>query len=96
MKLDQLSAVAQIVSAVAIVATVAYLAVQTQQLAIQTQQNTLAIQATVRQAMLDSDRAMLSLQVEYPSITIARDTGIELTDEDAVQLANYLNTVVRV
>ena len=46
--------------------------------------------------MLDSDRALLFLQAEHPNISIARDTDIDLTDEDVVQLASYLVAVVRV
>ena len=89
MRVEKIAAVAEIVSSVAIVVTLAYLAIQTQQ-------NTLAIQASVRQDMLESDRALLFLQVENPSITIARATDIDLTDEDVVQLASYLTAVVRV
>jgi hypothetical protein len=89
MRIEKLAAIAEIVSAVAIVVTLAYLAIQTQQ-------NTVAIQASVRQAMLESDRAMLFLQAENPSISISRDTDIELTDEDAVRLSSYLVAVVRV
>jgi hypothetical protein len=88
-RIEKLAAIAEIVSAVAIVVTLGYLAIQTQQ-------NTLAIQASVRQAMLDSDRAMLFLQAENPRIVIARDTDIDLTDEDVVRLATYLTAVVRV
>jgi len=88
MKVEKIAAVAEVVSSVAIVVTLAYLAIQTRQ-------NTLAIQAA-GQSMLEADRALLTLQVEYPSITIARDTDIDLTDEDAIRLADYLVSVVRV
>ena len=89
MNLTKLSAVAEIISSVAIVLTLVYLAVQTQQ-------NTLAIQASVRQDMLDSDRSLLFLQAENPEITVARETDSDLTDEDAVRLGSYLVAVVRV
>lgn len=89
MNLTKVSAVAEIVSSVAIVVTLVYLAIQTQQSA-------LAVQASVRQGMLDSDRALLFLQVENPDIAIARDTNSDLTDEDAVRLASYLIATVRV
>jgi hypothetical protein len=89
MRVEKVAALAEIVSSVAIVATLGYLAIQTQQ-------NTLAVQASVRQDMLESDRAMLFLQAEYPRISIARDTDVDLTDEDAAQLANYLTAFVRI
>jgi hypothetical protein len=89
MKLEKISAVAEIVSSVAIVVTLVYLAIQTQQ-------NTAAVQASVRQGMLESDRALLTLQVEHPEIVITRDTRVDLTEEDAVRLGAYLIAVVRV
>ena len=46
--------------------------------------------------MLESDRALLLLQVESPEISIARDTDSDLSDEDAVRLASYLVATVRV
>lgn len=88
MKLDQLSATAEIVSAIAIVATLGYLAIQTQQ-------NTIAVQAGVRQAIFEAEAELLALQIQYPIIPIARDTDIELTVEQAYQFDAYLNSVIR-
>ena len=89
MKLDQLSAIAEIVSAVAIVVTLAYLAIQTQQLAFQTEQNTLAIQAEVRQAILSDDSDFLREELDHPNVMLRR-AGDGLSDEDLVQLNAHL------
>ena len=59
MKLEKLSAFAEIVSSVAIVVTLAYLAVQTQQ-------NTAALRSNARQQTLASELELLKMQLEYP------------------------------
>lgn len=89
MKLEKLSAIAELVSSVAIVVTLVYLAIQTQQ-------NTLAIQATVRQAMLTDDREMLFQQIAHPHLVGNRAGGADLSDEQLVELASYLVASVRV
>jgi len=81
MKLEKLSALAELVSSVAIVLTLGYLAVQTRQ-------NTLAIQATVRQAMLTEDRELLFKQMEYPFVSLRYPTE-ELTVEQQIQLDSW-------
>jgi len=89
MKLERLSAYAELVSSIAIVATLGYLAVQTRQ-------NTEAVQASVRQGMVVEDRAVLSMQIEYPMMVSARGGGAELTDDDLIRFVSYLTTVLRV
>ena len=46
--------------------------------------------------MLESDRALLLLQVEHPELVIARETDADLTDEQAAGLGSLLVAVVRV
>jgi hypothetical protein len=77
MKLEKLSAIAELVSSVAILVTLGYLAVETRQ-------NTLATQATVRQAMLAEDRELLFKTMEYPFILTVPIQ--ELTPEQAYQV----------
>ena len=89
MKLEKLSAAAELVSSIAIVVTLGYLAIQTRQ-------NTTAIQATVRQAMLADDLEIIRQQLDYPSATPARFGGSDLTDEELIQLNSTLLALVRV
>ena len=89
MKLEKLSAAAELVSSVAIVVTLGYLAVQTRQ-------NTAAIQATVRQAMLADDLEIIRQQLDYPGTTTARFGGPVLTDEELIRLNSTLLALVRV
>jgi hypothetical protein len=89
MKLEKLSAAAELISSVAIVVTLGYLAIQTRQ-------NTVAIQATIRQAMLTDDREMLFQQIDHPSLVAARAGDAGLSDDELVQLASYLIASVRV
>jgi hypothetical protein len=86
--LTKLSAIAEIISSVAILITLAYLAIQTQQ-------NTTAIQATVRQAMLADDMAVIRQQLDYPNLVPARSGGSEVTDEELIRLNSNLLSVVR-
>jgi hypothetical protein len=88
MKLEKLAAIAEIVSSVAIVATLGYLAVQTRQ-------NTLAIQATVRQAMQEDDREILFKQMDYPFVMPGSYSEDSLTDEQRIQLTTWLNVFIR-
>ena len=89
------SSIAEILSAAAILVTLAYLAVQTRYLALQTEQNTAAIQATVRQAMLNDDRELLFQQMAYPAAFLARFED-DVSDEALIQLGQYLVATIRV
>ena len=88
MKLEKLSALAELVSAIAIVVTLGYLAVQTQQ-------NTAAMQASVRQAMLSDDMALIRQLIEHPMLFTERTGDAELTDEDLVRLHTNLLGFIR-
>jgi hypothetical protein len=64
----KLASIAEILSAIVIVVTLLYLADQTRQLRVQTAQNTQALQATARQATLDSELGILYKAIEYPML----------------------------
>ena len=89
MKIEKLSAIAELISSVAVVVTLVYLAVQTQQ-------NTTAIQASIRQAMLTDDRELLLIQIEFPIAVTGRSGGDDLSDDDLVRIAANLVAFVRV
>jgi hypothetical protein len=89
MKLERLSALAELISAVAIVVTLGYLAVQTRQ-------NTAATQAAVRQSMVVEDRELLFKQMEFPFVAAGEYNGRELTRDQRVQLISFLVAMVRV
>ena len=72
MKLDRLSAIAEIVGAVAIVLTLGYLAIQTsqisdqtEQLTEQTRQNTAALLSSARQESLNAELGLLYQTLEH-------------------------------
>ena len=88
MKLEKLSALAELVSAIAIVATLGYLAVETQQ-------NTAAVQASVRQAMLADDLELISRLLDYPLLFTERSGDAQLTDEDLVRLHAFVLGIIR-
>lgn len=89
MKIEKLSAIAEIVSAVAIVVTLGYLALETQQ-------NTAALQATVRQEMLSSDLQILIKQIDYPHVMPGAYGGRELTADEEGQLMSWLIAFIRI
>ena len=78
------SAIAEISSAIAIVVTLGYLAIQTQQ-------NTAAVQASVRQGMLEADRESLYTAVEYPFLF--RRSGLD--EDQQLQLIGFLTAFMR-
>jgi len=88
MKLEKLSALAELVSAIAIVVTLGYLAIQTQQ-------NTAAVQASVRQAILESDLEIVRQLLDYPILVTGRLGDADLTDEELVRLGANLIAVAR-
>jgi hypothetical protein len=95
------SAISEIVSSAAILRTLVYLALQTQQLAIQnqqlvtqTEQNTAAIEASSRQAYLNSDLQVLDGILAYPSVFSALYKE-KLTEEEAQRLEIWLIELVR-
>ena len=88
MKLEKLSALAELVSAIAIVVTLGYLAIQTQQ-------NTAAVQASVRQAMLQDDLDLLRMLSDYPIMYTGRSGDSQLSDEDLVRLHVNMLSLIR-
>jgi len=89
MKLEKLSAIAELVSSVAVVVTLGYLAVQTNR-------NTLATQASVRQAMLAEDRELLFKEIDYPFLHPATYGQRDLTLDQELQLQSFMTTFLRV
>ena len=89
MKLEKLSSLAELVSAIAIVVTLGYLVIETQQ-------NTVAVQASVRQAMLENDLELIRMIVDYPIVFTGRTGDAELSDEELVRLHGNVLALVRV
>jgi hypothetical protein len=89
MKLEKLSAVAELVSSVAIVATLIYLAVQTQQ-------TNAALVANSRQATLMADETLISALISNPeAMGNTRRPFDELSFSEKEQLGNVLAGVLR-
>ena len=88
MKLERLSALAELVSAVAILVTLGYLAIQTRQ-------NTAAVQASVRQSMIADDRELLFQQMAFPHVAPG-EYNRDLTAEEEVQVISWLIAFIRV
>ena len=88
MKLEKLTAIAELVSSIAILVTLGYLAVQTRQ-------NTQAIQATVRQAMLAEDRELLYWQFENPYLDMVSLDEKELSPDQQFKVRAFLTAFFR-
>ena len=88
MNWQALGTIAEIIGALVLVATVMYLAIQTRQ-------HTLAVQASVRQAMLAEDRELLFKQMDFPFTAFPMYEKRELSDDQLVQLASYLMALMR-
>ncbi len=88
MNLTKLSAVAEIVSSIAILITLAYLALEMRQ-------NTIAIQGSVRQAMLAEDRELLLKRIDYPVLSIETLDFSGLNDIEKIQVSNWLVAFTR-
>jgi hypothetical protein len=88
MRIEKVSAFAEIISAVAIVVTLAYLTVQTRQ-------NTVAVQAATRQAMLKADQDMLLYMASNPEVEESYYKA-SLTDNEKRRLDTYLVAFMRV
>lgn len=72
------AAIAEILSALAIVVTLLYLAVQTAQ-------NTKALQASARQAALDTDLGLIYKAIEYPMLYGRSGRYPELSEPDLTE-----------
>ena len=77
MKLEKLSAMAELVSSVAIVVTLIYLAVQTQQ-------TNIALHAASREATMMADVTMLAAAMENPEVNVNLEKA-EITDIEREQ-----------
>jgi hypothetical protein len=88
MNIEKLSSVAELVSAIAIVVTLAYLAIETQQ-------NTAAVQASVRQGMVDNDLEMIRMQLDFPVLFTGRSADADLSDEDLVRIHSSITALIR-
>jgi hypothetical protein len=87
-KLDRVSAIAEIVSSIAVLGTLVYLAVQTTQ-------NTAAVQASTRQAMLAEDRELLALRLQFGvNELMGREVG-SLSDSEKDRLSTWLVAFLR-
>jgi len=85
MKLERLSAWAELVSSVAIVATLAYLAVQTQQ-------NTEALQASARQASLDTEIGLIMEIINDPILydgELLELSDKSYTNDELIKISAY-------
>jgi len=87
-KVEKISAVAEIISSVAIVITLIYLTVETRQ-------NTDALLAMSQQAALDADLSWLSTQIEYPELMGQVDDP-NLSQEDWARTQAYLVQYLRI
>ena len=87
MNWQALGTIAEMIGSLVVVATVIYLAIQTRQY-------TLAVQASVRQAMFSENLAMLFKQMDclFRFRTYGKK---ELTDDQMIQLATWLMVLMR-
>ncbi len=88
MKLEKLSAMAELVSSVAIVVTLIYLAVQTQQ-------TNIALHAASREATMMADVTMLAAAMENPEVNVNLEKA-EITDIEREQLEIFLAAFLRI
>lgn len=88
MKLEKLSALAELVSSVAIVVTLIYLAIQTQQT------NT-ALHASSREATMIADVTLLAAALETPQVNVNLDRD-DLTAIEYEQVEIYLAGFLRI
>ena len=84
MNLPRFSALAELLSSIAILVTLIYLTVEIQQ-------NTQAIEATSRQAILDTAVSILAFAIENPALELNM-VKPDLTPEESLQLSAYLFT----
>ena len=84
MSLPRWSALAELLSSLAILVTLVYLTIEIQQ-------NTQAIEATSRQAILDTAVSLLAFPIENPALELNL-VEPDLTREESMQLSAYLFT----
>ena len=88
MKLEKLSALAELVAAIAIVVTLVYLSIQVRQ-------NTDALNAQSRQSIMTSAQTELLTSVDHPEVIVAISKTEPLTVDENIQLDAYLTASMR-
>ncbi len=89
MKVEKISAIAEIISSVAIVITLIYLTVETRQ-------NTEALNAQSRESILASSQAELFFLTERPELAVLMTKPDRLSVEENIQLDAFLTALFRV
>ena len=96
MKLEKWALIAEIVSALAIVLSLIFVGVQVRQGNEETAANSRALEASVRESMLNVDLSFLQTQFQVPHIYRFRTEGIEPTDpDDKVQVLMLTYMLIR-
>lgn len=88
MKIEKLSAWAELISSVAIVVTLVYLAIQVQQ-------NTAALNAQSRQSVLTSAQTEILAVLDHPEMALAITRPGPMTPEENVKLDAFLGASLR-
>lgn len=88
MKLEKLSATAELVSSIAIVVTLVYLTVEVRQ-------NTEALNAQSRQSVLTSAQTELFVSLEHPELVMALAKPEPLTTEENIEVDAFLTAALR-
>jgi len=91
MSIQDLAAIAEIISTLAILVTLVYLARETRQ-------NTAAIHASIRQASLDAELSIVDRMINYPHIRPAMMSGNfeDLSEEQIEQVVMNVVSIFRV
>lgn len=96
MRLEKWALLAEIVSALAIVISLIFVGVQVRQGNDETAANSRALEASVRESMLNVDLTFLQTQLQLPHIYTLRAEGIYPTDpDDAVQVLLLTYMLIR-
>ena len=83
-KLQKIALIAEIVSAVAIVLSLIFVGLQVRIAARETEANSIAIQGSVRQAMLDADLRLILATLDHPYLS--KPVNYALNDEQTERL----------
>ena len=96
MKLEKVSAIAEIISSIAVLLTLVYLAAQTNQIAKQTELNTKAILSSSRQESLNAELDVISKFETDAAIYTDKKPINELTPVERFRLYAIFTTLVRI
>ena len=97
-KLQEYALVAEIISAIAIVLSLIFVGLQVKTGAEETAVNTRALEATVRESMLNSDNTTLLKMMDYPYLWISENRDFDPTkfsDEELQRAEIFFFTFVR-